>query len=218
MLVDALGSPLNVLLPEQMARNAEGFRAVYRRHHLGGQVFFAHKASRSHALVRRLTTTDAAVDVASVGELQRALGAGFTAERVMATGPKDPAFLWLAARAGVTVNADGPAELEALAGLVRRYGLPRPRVLVRLSGFETSGPRVLSRRSRFGTSVKALGPLLDLLERHRDSLDPVGVAYHLDTTSPDGYGASSRAPSTSAAASASATSRTPPSGTGTPPS
>lgn len=83
------------------------------------------------------------------------------------------------------MNADGPGELEALAGLVRRHGLPRPRVLLRLCEFENSGPRMLSRRSRFGTSVKALGPLLDLLERHRDSLDPVGVAYHLDTTSPD---------------------------------
>ncbi|MFI8278419.1 Y4yA family PLP-dependent enzyme [Streptomyces sp. NPDC085929] len=185
MLVDALGSPLNVLLPDQAAENAEGFRSVYRRHRLGGHVFFAHKANRSRSLVRRLTTADAAVDVASLGELRHALGDGFTADRIMATGPKDPAFLWLAARSGVTVNADGPGELEALAGLVRRHGLLRPRVLLRLCEFETSGPRMLSRRSRFGTSVKALGPLLDLLERHRDSLDPVGVAYHLDTTSPD---------------------------------
>ncbi|MCX4545753.1 Y4yA family PLP-dependent enzyme [Streptomyces sp. NBC_01565] len=184
-LVDALGSPLGVLLPDQIAENAEGFRSVYRRHHLAGQVFFAHKTNRSRSLVRRLTTADAAVDVASLGELQHALGAGFTADRIVATGPKDPGFLWLAARSGVTVNADGPGELEALAGLVRRHGLPRPRVLLRLSEFETSGPRMLSRRSRFGTSVKALAPLLDLLERHRDCLDPVGVAYHLDTTSPD---------------------------------
>lgn len=65
MLVDALGSPLNVLLPDQAAENAEGFRSVYRRHRLGGHVFFAHKANRSRSLVRRLTTADAAVDVAS---------------------------------------------------------------------------------------------------------------------------------------------------------
>ncbi|MFF3859973.1 Y4yA family PLP-dependent enzyme [Streptomyces sp. NPDC002209] len=184
-LVDALGSPLNVLVPDQIAQNTEGFRSVYRRHRLGGHVFFAHKANRSRSLVRRLTTADAAVDVASLQELRSALGDGFPADRIMATGPKDPAFLWLAARSGVTVNADGPGELEALAGLVRRHDLPRPRVLLRLGEFETSGPRMLSRRSRFGTSVKALGPLLDLLERHRDRLDPVGVAYHLDTTSPD---------------------------------
>ncbi|MEV8530528.1 Y4yA family PLP-dependent enzyme [Streptomyces sp. NPDC051211] len=184
-LVDGLGSPLNLVLPQQFAENVARFRSVLRRHRLGGQVYFAHKANRSSALVRRLSTTDAALDTASLGELQHALGSGFTGDRLMATGPKDPEFLWLAARSGATVNADGAAELVDAAGLVRAYGLPRLRVLLRLSEFETSGARVLSRRSRFGTSVKSLGALLDTLERHRDALDPVGVGYHLDTTSLD---------------------------------
>ncbi|CAM5248805.1 hypothetical protein SGRIM128S_08885 [Streptomyces griseomycini] len=56
----------------------------------------------------------------------------------MATGPKDPEFLWLAARVGATVNLDSPGELERLAGLVRGYGLGRVDVLVRLSGFESA--------------------------------------------------------------------------------
>lgn len=184
-LVDALGSPLNVVLPDQIADNAERFRSVLRRHQLSGQVFFAHKANRSSALVRRLATADAALDAASLAELQHALGAGFVGDRIMATGPKDPEFLWLAARSGVTVNADGPGEVEEAARLVRMYGLPRLRILLRLSEFETSGARVLSRRSRFGTSVKSLDGLLDTLERHQDALDPIGVGYHLDTTSLD---------------------------------
>ncbi|RSS81668.1 Y4yA family PLP-dependent enzyme [Streptomyces sp. WAC06614] len=184
-LVDALGSPLNVVLPGQLAHNLAEFGAVLRRHHLSGRIYLAHKATGSSALVRQLAVTQAGIDAASLGELQHALGAGFTPDRVMATGPKDPAFLWLAARAGVTVHLDGPAELEAAARLVRTYGLPRLPVVLRLAEFETSGPRTLSRRSRFGTAVKALGPLLDLLGRHREALDPVGVGYHLDTTSAD---------------------------------
>ncbi|MCJ1676542.1 Y4yA family PLP-dependent enzyme [Streptomyces sp. APSN-46.1] len=184
-LVDALGSPLNIVLPEQMAENAERFRSVLRRHQLAGQIFFAHKANRSSALVRRLASSSAALDAASVGELQHALGSGFTGDRIMVTGPKDPEFLWLAARAGVTVNADGASELEEAARLVRAYRLPRLRVVLRLSGFETSGTRTLSRRSRFGTSYKSLDGLLDTLERHQDALDPIGVGYHLDTTSLD---------------------------------
>lgn len=184
-LVDGLGSPLNLVLPQQFAENVERFGSVLRRHRLGGRVYFAHKANRSSAAVRRLTTTDAALDAASLAELQHALGSGFTGDRIMATGPKDPEFLWLAARSGATVNADGAAELEEAAGLVRAYGLPRLRVLLRLSDFETSGTRTLSRRSRFGTSVKSLDRLLDVLERHRDALEPIGVGYHLDTTSLD---------------------------------
>ncbi|AWZ08382.1 MULTISPECIES: Y4yA family PLP-dependent enzyme [unclassified Streptomyces] len=184
-LVDGLGSPLNLVLPQQLAENVARFRSVLRRRRLGGQVYFAHKANRSSALVRRLTTTGAALDAASLSELQHALGSGFTGDRIMATGPKDPAFLWLAARSGATVNADGAAELEEAAGLVGAYGLPRLRVLLRLSEFETSGAKVLSRRSRFGTSVKSLNDLLDVLERHQDALEPIGVGYHLDTTSLD---------------------------------
>ncbi|MFD6227597.1 Y4yA family PLP-dependent enzyme [Streptomyces sp. NPDC060232] len=184
-LVAALGSPLNVMLPDQIVLNLEVFRSVLRRHQLSGRFFFAHKANRSSALVRRLTTTDAGLDAASIGELQHALGCGFTADKVMATGPKDPEFLWLAARAGAIVHVDGLGELTAAAGFVRTYGLPRLRVLLRLSGCETSGARTLSRTSRFGTSFKALGRLLDTLQYFKDELEPIGVGYHLDTTGLD---------------------------------
>lgn len=183
MLTDALGSPLNVLVPDQIAENLDRFKSVYRRHHLSGQVFFAHKTNRSSALVRRLAATDAGVDVASLGELQHALGAGFVSDRIVATGPKNPEFLWLAARAGVTVGVDSVGELDLLAGLVRKHALPRARILLRLSDFEASGVRVLSRRTRFGSPVRELHTLLETVERHSDAAELTGVAYHLDTTS-----------------------------------
>lgn len=189
-LADALGSPLNVLLPEVVAANAERFRAVYRRHRLAGRVYFAHKANRSSALVRRLAACDPAavgVDVASLEELRHALGCGFTGDRVLVTGPKDAGTLWLAARTGATVSLDSPGELEQLAGLVREHGLGRVDVLARLSEFESdtghgTGTRVLSRRSRFGTPVEEADALWDALERHKDAVELTGVAYHLDTT------------------------------------
>ncbi|GHJ35167.1 Y4yA family PLP-dependent enzyme [Streptomyces sp. TS71-3] len=191
-LVDALGSPLNVLLPERIAENVRRFRAVYRDHHLSGRVYFAHKANRSSALVRRLAVEDSAsvgADVASLGELQHVLACGFTPDRIMATGPKDPDFLWLAARSGVTVNLDSPGELDQLAEIVRKYGLPRTDVLLRLSGFElgaaasgASGVRLLSRRSRFGSPIEEAAELLAAVERHRDAVELTGIAYHLDTT------------------------------------
>ncbi|MEU4686856.1 Y4yA family PLP-dependent enzyme [Streptomyces xinghaiensis] len=190
-LADALGSPLNLLLPDRIAENADRFRGVYREHRLTGRVYFAHKANRSGSLVRRLAATDPAavgVDVASLGELQHALACGVTPDRIMATGPKDPEFLWLAARTGATVNLDSPAELGQLADLVRKYTLPRVDVLLRLSAFETatgpgvSGVKALSRRSRFGSPLREAGALLDAAERHRDAVRLTGVAYHLDTT------------------------------------
>jgi diaminopimelate decarboxylase len=179
-VTDALGSPLHIVVPDQIAENLERFRSVYRAHHLPGQVFYAHKANRSSALLRRLAATDAGADVASLGELQHALGAGFSAGRITATGPKDPEFLWLAARTGVTVSVDAASELDQLASLVRKHALAPVPVLLRLSAFETSGARVLSRRSRFGTPVRELEPLLEAAERHGDAVEPAGVAFHLE--------------------------------------
>ncbi|MFF9689507.1 Y4yA family PLP-dependent enzyme [Streptomyces sp. NPDC014623] len=182
-LVDGLGSPLNVVVPDRIAANVARFRSVYRRHHLEGEISFAHKANRSSALVRRLATTDATMDVASLGELQHALACGFTPDRIGATGPKEPEFLWLAARTGVTVNVEGHAELASLAALVRRHGLPPVRVLLRLSDFSGTAAKVLSRRSRFGSPSAELTGLLDACERHHDAVEVIGVSYHLDTTS-----------------------------------
>jgi diaminopimelate decarboxylase len=180
-LVDALGSPVNVVLPEQATRNVRQFRDVYREHHLGGGIYFAHKANRSAALVRALAATDAGIDVASLGELQHALGAGFTPDRIMATGPKNREYLWLAARTGAIVNADSVGELTELAALVTAYHLPKVRVMARLSGFVTAGTNVMTRGSRFGIPVSGTADLWDVLERHRDRLDLHGIAYHLDT-------------------------------------
>lgn len=183
-LVSGLGSPVNVVLPQVLHDNVAAFRAVYRRHRLSGRIHFAHKANRSAALLRELAATEAGVDVASLGELQHALGAGFTPGRIMATGPKDRPYLWLAARSGVTVNADSVAELTELAALVAAHGLPRVRVMVRLSGFATTGVRVMSRRSRFGVPFDRLDAVLDLILKHERELELTGVAYHLDTVNP----------------------------------
>ncbi|MEU4623283.1 Y4yA family PLP-dependent enzyme [Actinoplanes sp. NPDC023801] len=181
-VVDALGSPVNLVLPDRLARNVAEFRDVYRAHHLSGGVYFAHKANRSAALTRALAATDAGIDVASLGELQHALGAGFGPARIMATGPKSREYLWLAARTGVIVNADSIDELAETAALVTAYGLPRVRVMARLSGFVTTGTNVMSRASRFGIPATGTAALWDTLEKHRDQLDLHGVAYHLDTT------------------------------------
>ncbi|MCM6775361.1 Y4yA family PLP-dependent enzyme [Nocardia sp. CDC159] len=181
-MVEALGSPLNVVVPEQIAKNAAEYRAVYDSHRLSGGIYFAHKANRSGALIRELAAGQCGVDVSSLGELRHALAAGFTGERIIATGPKDAEFLWLAARVGAVVNADSRAELTELAAIVTRFGLPPVRVMIRLSAFDSPGVPILSRPSRFGVHAREFPTVLDVLEEHRAALRLLGVAYHLDTT------------------------------------
>lgn len=179
--VDALGSPLNIVLPQTLTGNVAAFRSAFADHRLGGRIYYAHKANRSTALVRQAAAGDAGIDVASLEELQHALAAGFSGERVMATGPKNREFLWLAARSGAIVNADSLGELAELAALVAAHRLPRARVMVRLSGFASSGVRVGSRRSRFGIPEDSFPEALDLVEKHSSALELLGVSYHLDT-------------------------------------
>ncbi|MFC8527269.1 Y4yA family PLP-dependent enzyme [Nocardia sp. NPDC057227] len=181
-LVQALGSPLNLVLPQRLAENAAAFGAVYERHRLSGTIYFAHKANRSSALVRELAATGCGIDVASLGELRHALAAGFTGDRIMATGPKDAEFLWLAARVGAVLSADSAQELSALAGIVARFGLDPVRVMIRFGGFDSPGVPILSRPSRFGVHAGELPVVLDLLEHHRKELRLLGTAFHLDTT------------------------------------
>ncbi len=66
--------------------------------------------------------TTGGIDVASPEALPHAPGCGFTGDRVMATGLKDPEFLWPAVTMGATVNVDSVSEPAQLADPVREYG------------------------------------------------------------------------------------------------
>lgn len=180
-LAHSLGSPLNILLPAQIEANTKAFTSVFDRHRIGGAVYYAHKANRSTALVRHLASTPARIDIASLGELQHALASGFAPDRIMATGPKTPEFLWLAARAGVVVNADSPSELDTLGRICRSHGIAPVSVMVRFSGFGNSGTTVMSRQSRFGIHEADVRDYHNVLDGYRDELELIGVAYHLDT-------------------------------------
>lgn len=180
-LVKALGSPLNIVLPQQIRENVTDFRRTIDRHGMRGAVYYAHKANRSAALVRELAATEARIDVASLAELQHALGSGFAPDRIMTTGPKTPEFLWLAARSGVTVNVDTIEELTLVGQIIQAHTLPRIDVLVRLSTFRASGATMLSRPSRFGVSTEHLDDVFTVLEKFSQAVRLTGFAYHLDT-------------------------------------
>ncbi|WNV77621.1 alanine racemase [Geodermatophilus sp. DSM 44513] len=174
----SFGSPLAVVLPDQVADNLAAFQTVAAERRIDAEVYYAHKANRSTAFVRRLADSTARIDVASVGELEHALGCGFAPERIMVTGPKTPELLWLCAQLGVLVNVDSLAELAALASAdIGRGKLP---VLLRFSAFD-SGGSVRSRVSRFGMREDQADACHGVLDRCRDRLELRGVAYHLDT-------------------------------------
>jgi len=124
--------------------------------------------------VRAALAAGIGIDVASPGELDSALAAGFPVGRIEATGPKGREFLAVLAGSGITVNVDNLWELGELIRLARAAGHRTP-VLVRMCGL---GP---GRPSRFGVPAARFAAVTELLAAAPDAVDFLGLSFHLDS-------------------------------------
>lgn len=123
-IADAAGTPTYVY-------NLDVIRARYRRLDealvtVPHRICFAVKANGNLAVLRALAALGAGADIVSGGELQRALVAGFPAERVVFSGVgKSDAELEAAVAANVGhIHVESTAELAALAGIAERHRRP----------------------------------------------------------------------------------------------
>jgi diaminopimelate decarboxylase len=176
-LLQRHGSPLNVVFPEIFRANVAAFRQVLDPTGLRYRICYAHKACQARAFVQAALTTGTGIDVASPGELDSALAAGFPAERVEVTGPKGRSFLSALVASGATINADNLWELSEIIRLARARGSGPVPALVRLCGFG-SAPRPVS---RFGIPAARFSEVTSLLSASRDAVDFLGLSFHLDT-------------------------------------
>lgn len=178
-LVDACGSPLNVVFPSIVADNAATFDSILRAHGVRGHIRYACKANKSRAIAAKACAAGIGIDVASAGELEKALGCGFPVNRIEATGPKNDPFLMLALRHGCLISVDDVEELKAIIALRSRIAASSPTpILLRLSGFR-AGPG--AKASRFGIPLEKLPDVLAFLDTHRGAFNVRGIAFHLDT-------------------------------------
>lgn len=170
-VVAQYGTPLHLVFPQVFARNAEALRTVLAERGVAHRLCYAHKVNRSPAFVREARHLGLDIDIASAGELDSALRAGFTPDRIEATGPKGERFLRRLLDAGVSVNIDNRWELDRL---IADAGQPVP-VLLRVSGFPGTAA------SRFGMPPEEVDRLWPLLAAHRDRVRFRGLSFHLDT-------------------------------------
>ncbi len=184
-LVNQFGSPLNIIFPTIVLENYEAFSAVLAKHSVPGKIFYAHKANQSIAILRALANhPHTAVDVASAGELIQALAAGFTGQRIEATGPKNRAFLRLALLHGVTINLNSATELTIVEQLRKELTISNPiRVYIRMQSFATGSAHVLQKDSKFGFPESDIKHTLAELAHQTKQYDLIGFSFHLTTTS-----------------------------------
>ncbi|MDO5533623.1 MAG: Y4yA family PLP-dependent enzyme [Propionibacteriaceae bacterium] len=122
-LLEQHGSPVNVIDPGPLARNAAELVDAGARHGVEVGIYFARKANKALALVRAAHAAGHGVDVASERELRQVLDAGVPGERIILSAAIKPdALLELAVRSGTTISVDGPAELDRITTVASTLG------------------------------------------------------------------------------------------------
>jgi diaminopimelate decarboxylase len=174
-LIRAFNSPLNIIYPQETQSNITKFKAVYAKHKLFGEIFWAHKSNKAGSFATEFAAAGIGIDVASKNELIDALAAGFRGERIEATGPKNSDFIYLGLQHRILFNVDNLDELQLIASLVRNNNAPA-RILLRLSDFSEA-----NRKSRFGISPQQFDKALAIIKENVAVFDFLGLAFHLDT-------------------------------------
>lgn len=183
-LTEAIGSPLNILFPQLIKDNVQSFQSCLRKHGLRSRVFFAHKANSSDCLPRQLALDDAYIDVSSANELRHALGCGFAAHRIQATGPKNTEFLALSLMHGIILSVDSVWELSEILRLRGQLKTTaKTPLLLRVSGFRSAHSQYRSKASRFGIPLDEVETAFECLEANCSELKLLGFAFHIDTVS-----------------------------------
>ena len=165
-LLQRFGSPLYAF--DGMALRARA-RAVFAALGPGISLLYSIKANPSVALARILRIEGCGAEIASLGELEVALAAGFPAEGLRFAGPgKTAAELAAALDRGVGVfHLESESEADDLAKLARaRSRIATCAVRVNLTGKEHGGRlRMAGTGSRFGVDQERA---FSLLQRIRD--------------------------------------------------
>ncbi len=180
-LLDGLGSPLHVLLPDMFEENVAALREAFVELGVDADVLFAKKANKAHCYVSSAARLGIGVDVASTPELVKALSGGVPGDRIGVSGPeKDDTLHALAVQHGCLVAVDSLNELRRLAEAARRARTP-VRVLLR--------SRIGSQpRSRFGMAAQERAAATALCGELAGLVTLWGFSFHLT-----GYATAERA-------------------------
>ena len=171
-LGNGLGSPLHVVLPQLFAENVGRLQRLFVEHGIDATLLYAKKANKADAFARVCARLGVGVDVASCGELAKALAAGVIGENIGVSGPeKTDNLLTLALHHRSLIAIDSLSELRRIVPLAARYGT-RARVLLRSR--PASQPH-----SRFGLTPAEHETALELCTDRIQSIDLEGFSFHL---------------------------------------
>ena len=181
-LAEEFGTPFFVYDLDLIGRRVEALRSALPR---GFRIAFAVKANPSLAVVAHLRRCGVGADVASGGELETVLRAGFEPAAVAMTGPgKRDAELAAAVEAGIGfITVESPGELGRLQAIAAAAG-KRQKILLRLAVAEDA--RLETVRIIGGVEGKFGMPLQTLVETARAT----SASEHVELLGIHAFGAS----------------------------
>ena len=181
-LAEAFGTPFYVYDLDLIGRRIEALRSILPR---GVRVAFAVKANPSLAVVAYIRRCGVGADVASGGELETVLRAGFDPSAVTMTGPgKRDEELAAAVAAGIgIITVESPGELRRLEAIAAAAGRRQP-ILLRLAASDDA--RLEPVRLIGGVEGKFGMPLESLLETARSAAG----SEHVELLGVHAFGAS----------------------------
>lgn len=177
-LLDGLGSPLHVVLPEVFEENIAALRQAFAETGADVDILFAKKANKADCFVRSASATGLGVDTASTAEVVKALAGGVPGHRIGISGPeKDDTLHTLAVQHDCLVAVDSITELRRLAATAR---LARRQVRVLLRARTSSQPG-----SRFGMAGPERVAAVDQCTELGEHVNLHGFSFHLNGYSPE---------------------------------
>jgi diaminopimelate decarboxylase len=183
--MDEHGSPVNLLDPSPMGRNAAGLTGAAARVGVDLGIYFARKANKALAFVDEARRLGLGIDLASERELAQVLDRGVPGGAlVMTAAVKPAALLQLCVASGTTVVIDNTDELRRLERIAQAAGRPAA-VALRLAP-DLGHDRA---QTRFGFGLDEAIAVGDAIARADagSTLAIAGVHFHLN-----GYDAGDR--------------------------
>lgn len=174
--LEAADGPVSISIPQQVNDQLDLFISVLEAERVQFTVYAAHKATYSPSLIGAAVGR-CGIDVASSKELNNAYAAGFTKDKIIATGPKSSSFLKELATERVVIIVDSVEELMRLI----QINVSSAVILLRVSRSVINDPTIV-KRSRFGIDAAGMIQARTLLSDN-PQIELRGVAFHLDTQS-----------------------------------
>ncbi|WP_445116218.1 alanine racemase [Acinetobacter sp. WZC-1] len=176
-LIKGLGSPLHVVLPQLFAENISHFQQVLTEADIQHSILFAKKSNKANCFVQSCLEHQIGIDVASCGELNKALALGMTGTQVGVSGPdKDAALLQAAMQHGCLIAVDSLGELQQLQQQACHYR-KQCRILLRCQSADQP-------HSRFGLTAEMLVQALHYCADFMNDLHLQGFSFHLSGYDP----------------------------------